>query len=195
MDAIEPLNTKQKMQLLRIARDAISAQVLRGSVPALELDDAALNRDSGVFVTLEEEGRLRGCIGSLEADRPLHRQVAHMAVTAAMEDHRFTPLAPSDLMYVEIEISVLSPMTPITPEEIEIGLHGLYVAQGRKRGVFLPQVPVQYGWDVSQYLKELLSKGGLDPGAYDDPQTRLFGFTADVFSEGDLQREEPEGPY
>lgn len=118
-----------------------------------------------------------------------------MAVAAATEDHRFTPLAPSDLMYVQIEISVLSAMTPIRPSEIELGVHGLYVAQGRKRGVFLPQVPVQYGWDVPQYLSELLTKGGLDAGAYEDPQTRLFAFTADVFSDADVQDEESGGAY
>lgn len=195
MDAIEPLTTTQRRQLLRIAREAISTQLLRGSVPASEVDDLALLRSSGAFVTLEEEGRLRGCIGSLEADRPLHRQVAHMAVAAATEDHRFSPLTPADLMYVEIEISVLSPMSPIARDDIEIGVHGLYVAQGRKRGVFLPQVPVQYGWDVPRYLKELLNKGGLGSRAYEDPQTRLFGFTAEVFSDSGLQADEESEEY
>ena len=195
MSDIEALDPEAQHALLTLARRAITEHLTRGRVPDEEPEHEALHAELAAFVTLEQDGKLRGCVGQPDASGPLHEAVARTAVAAAIEDPHFSALELSDIRYTEIEISVLSPMTPITPEEIEIGLHGLYVAQGRKRGVFLPQVPVQYGWDVSQYLKELLSKGGLDPGAYDDPQTRLFGFTAEVFSEGDLQREEPEGPY
>jgi AmmeMemoRadiSam system protein A len=180
------LSLDQRRTLLQLAREAISTKLQRGSVPETELEDADLCRLSGAFVTLEIDDRLRGCIGSMEPDKQLHRQVVEMAVAAATDDPRFDAMRPPELKFTEIEISVLSPMEPIEPHEVEVGTHGLYVAQGSHRGVFLPQVPVQHSWDRARYLKELLSKARLPPGAFQDPNTRLLAFTAEVFGDRDV---------
>ena len=177
---------EQKKTLLKLAREAIGEQLLRGSVPQQDQEDEVLCRPSGAFVTLEIDERLRGCIGSMEADKPLYRQVVEMAVAAATEDPRFDVLTMPELKFTEIEISVLSPMEPIETHEVTVGEHGLYVAQGRHRGVFLPQVPVQQGWDRSRYLQELLAKAGLPSAALSDPSTHLLAFTAEVFGDRDV---------
>lgn len=191
----DELTRAQKALLLKMAREAIAEQLTRGSLTKTELDDETLCRPAGAFVTLEIDDRLRGCIGSMEADLPLHRQVTKMAVASATEDDRFAALSMSELKFVEIEISVLSPMSPIRPNEVQVGTHGLYVGRGRNRGVFLPQVPVQQGWDRARYLAQLLEKAGLDRDALEDPRTKLLSFTATVFGDRDLLEQDEEDDY
>lgn len=183
--------------LLRLAREAIAARLTRGSIdegdPAGAVPEE-LHRPLGAFVSLHREGELRGCIGSLEGGRtPLHRTVVEMAVAAATEDHRFAPLRPEELRYTEIELSVLGLLAPTRPGDVVVGEHGLYVVQGRYRGVLLPQVPVQYGWDRETFLGEACRKAGLHPGAWVDPDTRLFGFTAEVFSDAQMAEDPDAG--
>ncbi|RUM87685.1 MAG: AMMECR1 domain-containing protein [Thermodesulfatator sp.] len=149
----------------------------------------ALREPRGAFVTLKKGGKLRGCIGSFEATSPLYRVVEEMAQAAAFNDPRFPPLAPEELERVEIEISVLSPLRPGRPEEVEVGRHGVYLVQGVFRGVLLPQVAVEQGWDRETFLDHVCLKAGLPPRCWQDPRTEVYLFTAEVFEEkGELER-------
>jgi AmmeMemoRadiSam system protein A len=142
---------------------------------------------AGAFVTLHRRGRLRGCIGRIEPIEPLADVVAHCAAAAAEEDPRFSPLQADELVELEIEISVLSPLEAATPEEVEPGRHGLVVSKGLRRGVLLPQVAVQYMWTRERFLEETCHKGGLETDAWTHPETRIEIFTAEVFSETEFR--------
>ena len=178
------LTAAARAQLLAIARRTIAAR-LRGEPPPAERVEEDLRRPSGAFVTLRrrEDGDLRGCIGYIEALYPLVETVQRAAVSAATEDHRFDPVGPEELDDLIIDISVLEPAAPIRPEEVRVGTHGLIVQRGRRRGLLLPQVPVEQGWDVTTFLDHTCLKAGLAPGAWRDPETRLLGFAATVFGE------------
>jgi len=134
-------------------------------------------------VTLTKNGRLRGCIGYTEAVAPLFKVVQECAVAAATEDPRFPPVSPEELPSLRVEISVLTPLFPIRPEEVVIGTHGLMVAQEGMRGLLLPQVPVEWGWDRERFLDQVCVKAGLPSSAWRHGAT-LRAFTAEVFGEG-----------
>ncbi|MFO0750249.1 MAG: AmmeMemoRadiSam system protein A [Myxococcota bacterium] len=180
MDA--PLSRKGKLRLLEIAREAIFYRLQRGSVPPFSVNEPELMQPAGAFVSLHLDGQLRGCIGNLHSDHPLHEVVAEMAVEAATGDPRFPSLSSKELPKTEIEISVLTPFVPLSPEEVVVGKHGLYMVRGPKRGVLLPQVAQQYGWTAEEFLQHTCRKAGLAPDAYLDKDTRIFGFEAEVFS-------------
>lgn len=144
-----------------------------------ELDEAA-----GAFVTLHRmNGELRGCIGTFEAVEPLRRVVERMAIAAAFEDPRFAPLAPGEVDGCRLEISVLTPRRPIRPEEVVVGRHGLAIRRGMHRGVLLPQVATERGWDAPAFLAALCQKAGLPSDAWRAPDTELECFEAEVFGE------------
>jgi len=177
------LPRRTRRELLALAREAISEQLARGVAPTLSTEDARLLAPHGAFVSLHIDGELRGCIGTLYAEQPLHEAVSTMAIEAATADPRFPPLGPRELRDTDIEVSVLTPFEPIAPEAVEVGRHGLYIARGRRRGVLLPQVPVQYGWDRETYLAQLCRKAGLPQDAWKDEDTVLMAFEAQVFSD------------
>ena len=174
----------EQATLLRVAREAIACH-FRGERQLLPEAKGALGESRGAFVTLRRraDGELRGCIGNLVAARPLVETVSRMAVAAATEDPRFAPLTAGELDQVAIEISALGPLRPIRPEEVEVGRHGLLIGQGGRRGVLLPQVPVEHGWDRETFLVHTCWKAGLPEDAWRDPEAELMGFTASVFSE------------
>jgi AmmeMemoRadiSam system protein B/AmmeMemoRadiSam system protein A len=174
----------RRTALLKLARDTIAAYLADGSVMTFDTDDPELQRPLGVFVTLKTDGQLRGCIGHLRGDRPLWQAVQAMAIAAATEDPRFPPLTPDELADVRIEISVLSPLRRLDDVAgIEIGRHGLLLDYRGQQGVFLPQVPVEQGWDRGQYLDQLCLKAGLIAGCWRDEAAALYTFTAVVFGE------------
>jgi len=181
------LDKGQKNRLLAIARSSIESYLRSGKKAEISENDALLNKDMGVFVTLTENGELRGCIGSLSASQPLYLCVRDMAVEAAVGDPRFAPLSLQDLKNVSIEISVLSPLKKVNgAEEIELGRDGVLVRKGRQSGVFLPQVALETGWSKEEFLDNLCEhKAGLDKGAWRDKDTELYIFKAEVFSEKD----------
>jgi AmmeMemoRadiSam system protein A len=136
----------------------------------------------GAFVTLHLRGELRGCIGYVEAEEALIEVVARAAVKAATQDPRFSPVGIEELEELEIEISAMTPVTPVTdPEKIRVGVHGLIVELGRKRGLLLPQVPEEYGWTREEFLGHTAEKAGLPMEAWRDPLAKLFWFEAEVF--------------
>jgi hypothetical protein len=144
---------------------------------------AIFGEKRGVFVTLKKDGQLRGCIGVFDPDEPLSSAIRSMAWAAAFKDSRFQPLQKNELPELEIEVSVLSPMVEVSGSgAIELGRHGVYLRQGPKSGVFLPQVATEQNWDKETFLSELcLGKAGLDRGCWQDSRTEMFVFTAQVF--------------
>jgi AmmeMemoRadiSam system protein A len=180
------LTTPQRNQLLRIARESIAAVLAerRPELPSPEQLDEELTRTSGCFVTLHAQGALRGCIGTIQAVAPLYQAVSSSAVSAAFRDPRFFPLAPGELPAIELEISVMSPIVPVTDvAEIEVGRDGLIVTRGRNAGLLLPQVATEYGWDRDELLAHTCQKAGLPPDAWRSPDTRIERFSAEVFGE------------
>lgn len=171
----------ERKLLLRLAHRAIAArlhkQELDTSAPSVHLAELR-----GAFTTLHRNGKLRGCIGYILPLYPLYQTIADTAVAAAFHDPRFMPVAIGELPELEIEISVLSPPAPIEPEEVQVGRHGLIVTMGQARGLLLPQVPLEWGWDREQFLSQTCHKAGLPPDAWKHG-ARLEGFTAEVFGE------------
>lgn len=176
------LSQEDRCELLAIARRAASSFVREGNVPDEAPASVRLSSPGAAFVTLLQEGRLRGCIGYTEAAAPLFRTVQECAVAAATEDPRFPPLRPSDVDSIHIEISVLTPLVPARPEEIEVGVHGLMVRKGGRRGLLLPQVATEYGWDRAEFLSNVCRKAGLPSDGW-RTGAQLFSFTAEVFGE------------
>ncbi len=144
---------------------------------------AILFEQRGAFVTLHKNGRLRGCIGYIQAGKPLWEVVVDNTINAASSDHRFPPVSREELPLLDIEISVLSPLEKLSgPETVEVGLHGLYIVSGFSSGLLLPQVPTEQGWDRETFLENLCLKAGLERDAY-LRGAELYGFTAQVFGE------------
>lgn len=182
---MEPtLDRRQQETLLYIARTAIDTRVRTGVAQYREPTDEMLRQPRGCFVTIKKGGRLRGCIGNFVSHVPLSREVADMAVAAATKDPRFYPLQVVDLERFTIEISVLSPLHRIESiEEIQIGRHGLFLEKGFARGVLLPQVATEYGWDRQTFLRQVSVKAGLEPDDWQEQEAVIHRFCAQVFSE------------
>jgi AmmeMemoRadiSam system protein A len=178
------LSAQERRTLLAAAREAIAAH-LAGRAPVLPEATGALAEPRGAFVSLHRrsDGELRGCVGVLRAEQPLADAVSRMAVAAATQDDRFDPVAAAELASLSIEISALSRLAPIRPDEIQLGRHGLVVRAGDKRGVLLPRVPVDHGWDRDAFLAQTCRKAGLAADAWTRHDTQLQGFTATVFSD------------
>ncbi len=182
------LNEEQKRRLIEVARQAITAAVTGAPMPDLAADDPELLEPRGAFVTLKKAGQLRGCIGYIEPRVSLIEAVADNAQSAALRDPRFTPVTSEELPDISIEISALTPLEPVADvEEIEIGRHGLVISQGPYRGLLLPQVPVEWGWDREEFLEHTCLKAGLPPEAWRQDDTELLCFEAEVFSQSDLE--------
>jgi AmmeMemoRadiSam system protein A len=173
----------RRRELLLLARQSID-RALRG-LPPPEVSERPHPEDParGVFVTLTEGGRLRGCIGTLSAEEGIARTVAQFAREAAFRDPRFPPLTAAEWPEVSIEISLLTPPRRAVPEEVVPGRHGVILELGARRGLLLPQVAVEWRFTREQFLEALAQKAGLVPGAWKSPEARLFAFEAEVFGE------------
>ncbi len=181
------LTQEQKRRLLQVARQSVYAAVRGEPTPNTATDDPALKRIQGAFVTLEQGGQLRGCIGRLESTLPLIETVAQMARAAALEDSRFEPVKPDELDHLSIEISVLSPLDVVEdPQQVQVGRDGLVISEGYCRGVLLPQVPVEWGWDREEFLCHTCTKAGLPEDAWRSGAL-IERFEAEVFGDDELQ--------
>lgn len=167
--------------LLNLAHRSIEADLHETSLD-LDPPTSHLAEPRGAFTTLHLQGALRGCIGYVLATQPLYVTVAHTAKAAAFEDPRFPPLTAAELANLKVELSVLSPLTPIRPEDVIVGKHGLVVTDGIRRGLLLPQVPVEWDWDRETFLAQTCLKAGLPPDAWKHG-AQLQAFTAEVFGE------------
>lgn len=180
------MKPEDKDYLLNLARKSIenylsTKKILTPDPP----DNPLLNEQRAVFVTLSKNGDLRGCIGHMEARMPVYQAVVEMATAAAFNDYRFSPLGKEELKQIEIEISILSPLKKIDdPEQIRLGIDGVWIKKGYHSGVFLPQVAAETGWDKQTFLESLCAhKAGLPKNAYLDPDTEIFIYQVDKFRE------------
>lgn len=179
------LAADDRKTLLRIARDSISARFEKRPLDwnAYSLTEP-LRKDAGAFVTLDKRGDLRGCIGSIVGVEPLYRSVASNALNAAFRDPRFHPLSEDELAEVSIEISVMSPIVPVTHiDEIVVGRDGLILRMGMNSGLLLPQVATEHGWDRETFLSHTALKAGLPPDSWRAGKATIEKFSAEVFSE------------
>ena len=179
------LTNEERRYLLNLARKALG-YYFKGepfTPPSPPLEYKNLYEKRGAFVTLTKRGRLRGCIGVLEGDKTLYQLIPELALSSAFQDPRFPPLSAEELPNIKIEISILSPLYPARPEEVEVGKHGIYIAKGFNRGVLLPQVATEYNLTREEFLRQGCLKAGLPEYCYKDPKTKLYLFTAEVFEE------------
>ena len=183
---MRPLPNSEKLLLLEAARRSIVHAVQHPASTELLSADTNSFLSPGAFVTLHRRGRLRGCIGQIGAPQPILLLVVYCARAAALEDPRFRPVEPHEIPEIEIELSILSALEVIKPEQIEIGKHGLMLTAGTRRGLLLPQVAAQHGWSSARFLEETCVKAGLDRCAWRAEGTQIDAFTAEVFSESEL---------
>ena len=177
------LNSEQKEVLLKVARESAQAAARGEGYTPPKTEDAELLRPAAVFVTLNKSGQLRGCIGTVEPRQPLIQAVAEMARAAALEDPRFPPVRPAEVPQVAIDISVLTPAQRVSDvSKIEVGRHGLIIQDGHRRGLLLPQVATEWGWNCEQFLDHCCIKAGLPEGHWRDGG-EIYSFEADVFGE------------
>ncbi len=181
------LNAEQKSFLLSVARQAIRQAVIGEEAPDLSTSDQVLTRLAGAFVTLKISGELRGCIGYVEGVMTLVQTVAQMAQAAALKDPRFTPITPAEVDAVEIEISVMSPLQPVDGiDGIVVGRDGLVITRGMRRGLLLPQVAGEWGWNREEFLSHTCMKAGLPEDAWRSDNVTIERFEAEVFSESQM---------
>ncbi len=180
-DAGFALTADEKAELLKLARRAVETYVREGKTIEYETSDPNLTAARGAFVTLTIRDELRGCIGFIEPIYPLAQAVLRCAIFAASEDPRFGPVRPAELKDLEYEISVLTPLQKVTdPSTIQVGRHGLVIAQGGRRGLLLPQVATENHWDREEFLRQTCYKAGLSPDAW-KKGAEIYAFEAIVF--------------
>jgi AmmeMemoRadiSam system protein A len=187
---VRGLGEAERRFLLSLARAAIEARVAgracdtgpaSGDSPP---GGAAFGEPRGAFVTLRRrDGELRGCVGMVGPEQPLPETIRRAAVAAALSDGRFPPVEAGELSDLVVEISVLGPLQPIRPDDVEIGRDGLVLRWGGRQGLLLPQVPNEHGWDRETFLEKICWKAGLPPGTWKRADAELLAFTAEVFGE------------
>jgi AmmeMemoRadiSam system protein A len=180
------LTPEEKIILLKTARLSIHSKFFHQDVNFPE-PTKTLSLNCGAFVSLHIHSKLRGCIGYIQAVKPLLDTIKEMAIAAAFHDPRFSPLTESELEHIDIEISVLSPMRKIDDiNEITVGLHGIMVRRGMYSGLLLPQVATQYGWNREEFLSHTCQKAGLPSNCWKLNDIEIEVFSAIVFNEQEL---------
>ncbi len=175
------LSEIEKNTLKEVVAKTLEAVVNGRPIPACDNLGGKLGESWGAFVTLNKNGRLRGCIGHIVGTQPLVRTVADMTRAAALEDPRFQPVRPAELPDIEYEISVLTPIRTITDvNEIKVGRDGIIITKGYRRGLLLPQVATEYSWDRVTFLEQTCNKAGLPAKAWKDPDTKIEIFSAEI---------------
>lgn len=176
------LSPEEKHELLRLARTVVETKARGETFTEWPPPTEKLKEARGAFVSIHKLGMLRGCIGNLEGHEPLYRTIAEMAAAAAFKDPRFRPVTEDELPYLDIEISVLTPLEELKdPNEIEVGRHGILIRKGGYSGLLLPQVATERNWDLWTFLGETCRKAGLPKDAWKDKDTKIYVFSADVF--------------
>jgi|SRR5579871_5129673 len=177
-------SSQERELLLHLAHEAINAALEERKLDLPALSEP-LRQQRGAFTTLYLNGEVRGCVGYVLPAAPLFQTIIETARAAAFQDMRFLPVTREEAAQLRISISVLSPLFPIKAEEVELGRHGLLVTQGNRRGLLLPQVPAEHGWDLKTFLEQTCRKAGLPTDAWEKGAT-LEAFTAEIFGEGVL---------
>jgi uncharacterized protein len=169
--------------LLRLAHQSILSKFESGNI-SLDPPSPHLAESRGVFTTIYLHGALHGCVGFIQPVASLYRNVAETARSAAFEDTRFPAITHEEAPNLEVSLSILSPLTPIAAEKIEIGRHGLLISKSGQRGLLLPQVPIEHGWDRITFLEQTCRKAGLPTDAW-KTDASIEAFTAEIFSDKD----------
>jgi len=179
------LPAPSQRRLLEIARLTLERVAAGRSPEFIESDDPYLEKIGyGAFVTLFNKKNLRGCVGTCAPANSLREVVIEMTEAAATRDRRVKPVRAAELEEIRIDISVISSLerSP-APLALEIGKHGLHVARARKRGVLLPQVAVEHGWDMETFLQQTCLKANLPRDAWRQADTTVSSFTALIIEE------------
>jgi AmmeMemoRadiSam system protein A len=174
------LSEDDRIKILQLARQSLREAVCSHHLHAPIPTEGIFGLNRGVFVSLHVGKKLRGCIGMVEPSEQLGKCIAQCTASAALHDPRFAPMQEAEVEYTEIEVSVLSSPQPISPEEIEIGKHGLLVQQGTRRGLLLPQVAVEHALDRASFLEETCRKAGLPRDSWKQMETEILGFTCEI---------------
>jgi AmmeMemoRadiSam system protein A len=192
---VQEFSGEERVQLLRLAHDSISSALQRREI-SLDPPTPHLAEPRGVFTSLylsrdlqgdltgedQREAELRGCVGYILPTCPVFRAVAETARAAAFDDNRFPPVTQEEAPHLRIELSILSPARPLPAEQVEVGRHGLLISWQGRRGLLLPQVPVERGWDRTTFLEQTCRKAGLPRDAWQKGAT-IEAFNAEVFGE------------
>ena len=172
---------EERIVLLRVAHASVESAIAETEI-SLEPATPHLAEKRGAFTTLYVRGELRGCVGYVFPVASLYRTIAETARAAAFEDTRFSPLTANEVPELEVHLSVLSPLRSIRAEEVEVGRHGLLVSLNGRRGLLLPQVPLEHGWDRDTFLAQTCRKAGLPLDAWRHGAA-LEAFTAELFGD------------
>jgi AmmeMemoRadiSam system protein A len=178
-------STEERITLLRLAHDAILSAVEQREIP-LDPPNPHLAEPRGAFTSLYLEKQLRGCVGYVLPTVSVYRAVAETARAAAFSDTRFYPVTRDEVPRLEIELSILSPPRPIQPEQVQVGRDGLLISMHGRRGLLLPQVPVEHHWDRITFLEQTCLKAGLPMDAWKRGAT-IEAFTAEIFGDDDVR--------
>lgn len=176
----QEFSPEERSLLLRLAHEAIESALENRKIPA-DPPSAHLAQPRGVFTTIYLRDELRGCVGYVMAVTSLYRAVIETARAAASEDSRFRPVTRIEAPELKVSLSILSPLSPVVPDQIEVGRHGLVVSWAGHRGLLLPQVPTEHHWDRVTFLEQTCRKAGLPMDAW--KMAALEAFTAEVFGE------------
>jgi len=179
----DEFSLEERKLLLKLAHEAILASLEHREM-SLSSISPHLTEPRGAFTTLYFRGDLRGCVGHVYPIDSLYHTVAETARAAAFEDTRFWPITLDEAAELEISLSVLSPLRQVQPEQVEVGRHGLLVSLHQHRGLLLPQVPIEHGWDRIAFLEQTCRKAGLPADAW-QTGAQIEVFTAEVFGDGD----------
>ena len=182
------LDINQQLSMLSLARKTIADKLsIETHIEPAAFDEKIYAEKCGAFVTLYKKGELRGCIGYIEGYKSIPDTVREMAVSAAFKDPRFSPIKADEYDLIDLEISVLSPIEKVNDlSDIVVGRDGLIITRGYNRGLLLPQVATEYGWDRKTFLEQTCRKAGLPINAWEDPSTVIEKFSAQVFGEKTL---------
>jgi len=186
------LNIDQQIKLLKLARKTIADKLgISGEIELTPFNEDVFNEKCGAFVTIHIKGDLRGCIGYIEGIKSIPETVKDMAVAAAFSDPRFSSLSSEEYKKIDIEISILTPIEKVNDvNEIVVGRDGLIITRGYNRGLLLPQVPVEQGWDRETFLSHTCHKAGIPADSWRKTDVLIEKFSAQVFSENELLSKE-----
>lgn len=188
------LSEEDRKAILELARQGVLHAVCHDRPLSSFPSKGIFGERHGLFVTLHVAKKLRGCIGVVEGSAILGETLTRCAADAALHDPRFSRMRPEEMDALEIEVSVLTPLVPIRAEEVEIGIHGLLVERGPRRGLLLPQVAVEHQLGREQFLAETCMKAGLPRGAWKDVETKLYGFQCEIIAETRSPLAEKQSP-
>ena len=188
------LSEEDRNAILKLARQGVHHAVCHEQPLSTFPTTGILAERRGLFVTLHVARKLRGCIGMIEAQATLGETLARCAADAALHDPRFSRMRAEEMDALEIEVSLLTPPEPIRPEDVEVGVHGLLVEHGTRRGLLLPQVAVEHRLSREQFLAETCAKAGLAREAWKEPETKLYGFQCEIVAEARDPLAEKESP-